>query len=91
MKKIITAFVAAAALAVPGAALANHATDVDGPAVSSVNGVCHGKPGKLWRAQQVAAGTLYYNAFISTGYLPYATMAVEHFAYVAAYDAMCRA
>lgn len=89
MNKLITAIVAAVAIAVPSTALANHATDVDGPAVSSVNGICHGKPGQDWRAQQYAAAQVYYDAFVSTGYYPYIQAAIEHLTYVAWYDAVC--
>lgn len=90
MKKFVAAAVACLALAAPGAALANHVTDVDGPAVSSINGICHGKPGHDWYLSQKAAAQVYYDAFLSTGYQPYIQYAVEHLTYAAWYEGVCK-
>lgn len=90
MRNKIIAAVAAVSLAFPGAAFASHVTDEDGPAVSSVNGICHSKPGKDWRASQYAAALVYYNAYLATGYTPYIELAKEHLVYVAWFDGVCK-
>lgn len=87
--KVLAGIVATASLAIPGVAMANHVTDVDGPAVSSVNGICHSKPGQAWRASQMAAAQVYWQAFLSTGYLPYAQLAQEHLVYVEWFNQVC--
>jgi hypothetical protein len=87
--KFLAGAAAAVCLAVPGAALANHVSDVDGPAVSSVNGICSSVHGKTWRGYQMEAAKVYWNAFLSTGYLPYAQLAQEHLVYVEWFNQVC--
>lgn len=82
MKRALIALVAAGALMAPGAALANHVTDVDGPAVSSINGICHSKPGQMWAASHAQAFTAYWNA----GLYSYA---LEHLRYVIWWKGAC--
>lgn len=92
MIRKLTIAAAALALAIPGVAVAKgnpHTHGSDGPAVGAIPAICNSQPGQAWARQQMQVANIYWQAYLSTGYVGYATLAQKHLVLVEWHNLVC--